>query len=112
MREHLAFYVEPIYVNNSNPFEDEDENSTFMIGLGARIRIRPTVYLVAEGTPRVSGYTPGVSQMSFALEKRSGGHTFQLNVSNNFGTTFSQIARGGTSNDNWYLGFNISRKFF
>jgi hypothetical protein len=23
-----------------------------------------------------------------------------------------QIARGGFNNDNWYLGFNISRKFY
>jgi hypothetical protein len=23
-----------------------------------------------------------------------------------------QIARGGTSNDDWYIGFNITRKFY
>jgi hypothetical protein len=49
---------------------------------------------------------------SFALEKRAGGHMFQLNFSNGFGTTMSQLARGGFTNDDWYLGFNISRKFF
>jgi hypothetical protein len=56
-----AFYVEPIWVNNSNPLPKEvvDHNDTFMIGLGARIRIRPTVYIVGEFTPRVSGYRPG-----------------------------------------------------
>jgi hypothetical protein len=35
-----------------------------------------------------------------------------LNVSNGFGTTLGQIARGASSNDNWYIGFNIARKFF
>ena len=48
-------------MNNSNPFPKEvvDHNDTFMIGLGARIRIRPTVYIVGEFSPRVSGYRPG-----------------------------------------------------
>jgi hypothetical protein len=53
-----------------------------------------------------------VTHGSFAIEKRAGGHSFQLNVSNSFGTTMAQIARGGFDNDDWYLGFNISRKFF
>ena len=49
---------------------------------------------------------------TFGIEKRAGGHSFQLNFSNGFGTTMGQLARGGTGNDDWYLGFNISRKFF
>jgi Membrane bound beta barrel domain (DUF5777) len=110
---HGAVYVEPIWVNNTNPLPSEliDDNDTFMIGLGARLRIRPTVYVVVEGVPRV-GFDPGVAQLSFGLEKRAGGHTFQINFSNGIGTTFGQLARGGTDSDDWYLGFNISRKFF
>lgn len=108
-----ALYFEPIWVNNSNPDPSElvDHNDTFIFGLGARVRIRPTVYVVGEFMPR-TGYTPGVNQGSFGIEKRAGGHVFQLNFSNGFGTTMGQIARGGTSSDDWYLGFNISRKFF
>jgi Membrane bound beta barrel domain (DUF5777) len=53
-----------------------------------------------------------VNQAAFALEKRAGGHMFQLNFSNSLGTTMGQIARGGARSDDWYLGFNISRKFF
>ena len=109
-----AFYVEPIWVNNSNPLPKEvvDHNDTFMIGVGARIRIRPTVYLVGEVSPRVSGYKQGVTHGGFAIEKRAGGHQFQLNFSDSFGTTMGQIARGGPDGTNWYMGFNISRKFF
>ena len=109
-----AFYLEPIWVNNSNPDPEEiiDDNDTFMIGLGTRLRIRPTVYVVLEAAPRVSGFRPDVSHISFGIERRAGGHLFQLNFSNGFGTTMGQLARGGTSNDDWYLGFNISRKFF
>jgi hypothetical protein len=101
-------------VNNTNPLPKElvDENDTVIIGVGARLRIRPTVYLVLEGAPRVTGYDPGVDHVSFGIEKRAGGHNFQLNFSNSFGTTLADIARGGQNSDDWYLGFNISRKFF
>jgi hypothetical protein len=109
-----AVYAEPLWVNNTNtlPSELVDDNDTFIIGLGTRLRIRPTVYVLIEGAPRVAGYAPGVDHISVALEKRSGGHNFQLNFSNSFGTTLADIARGGQSNDDWYIGFNISRKFF
>jgi hypothetical protein len=106
-----ALYVEPIFVVNANPFAAGDNNS-LMLGLGTRLRIRPATYLVAEYTPRLTGYDPNDSQISFALEGRAGGHLFQLNVSNGFGTTLGQLAAGGISNDDWFLGFNLSRKFF
>lgn len=110
---HGALYVEPIWVNNSNPLPDvvTEDNDTVLVGLGARIRIRPTLYLVGEAIPRI-GYRPGATHATFGLEKRAGGHSFQVNFSNGFGTTMGQLARGGTAADDWYLGFNISRKFF
>jgi uncharacterized beta barrel domain-containing protein DUF5777 len=106
-----ALYAEPIFVVNSSPLQTGD-NNTMMIGLGTRLRIRPATYLVGEITPRLSGYRPGVSQMSFGLEGRAGGHTFQVNFSNGFGTTLGQLARGGVDYSSWFIGFNISRKFF
>ena len=107
-----ALYAEPIFVFNTNPFDDQGDENTSMIGLGTRLRVRPRTYLFYEITPRLSGYKPGVDQMSFGVEMRSGGHLFQVNFSNGIGTTLGQIARGGVSNDSWYIGFNIARKFF
>jgi hypothetical protein len=108
--ERGAVHVEPMFVANSNLFSPAiEEDGTFMIGLGSRVRVTPTVYLVGELTPRVAGYKPGVTLGSFGIEKRAGGHMFQLNVSNYFGTTLRQ---GALTGDQWYLGFNISRKFF
>jgi hypothetical protein len=108
-----AVYAEPLWVNNSNslPSELTDDNDTFMVGLGARIRVRPTVYVVGEFIPR-AGYAPGAHHGTFGIEKRAGGHVFQLNFSNGQGNTMGQLGRGGTASDDWYLGFNISRKFF
>ena len=52
------------------------------------------------------------NHLSFGIEKRVGGHSFQLNFSNYFATTLATIARGAGSGDDWYIGFNLSRKFF
>jgi hypothetical protein len=108
-----ALYAEPMWIANTNPTANAGfDNSTPMVGLGTRLRVRPSTYLLAEITPRLGGFDPGVSQVSFGLEGRTGGHLFQLNVSNGFGTTLGQIAGGASGNDNWYIGFNIARKFF
>jgi hypothetical protein len=109
-----AFYAEPIWVNNTNdqPAELVDDNNTFFLGLGARLRVSPTVYVTVEGNPRVAGYAPGDALLSFGLEKRMGGHLFSLIFANGFGTTIAQVARGGTDFEDWYIGFNISRKFY
>jgi hypothetical protein len=111
-----ALYVEPIWINNTNPLPKVlvEHNDTFMVGIGGRLRVRPTVYVVAEISPRASGYKPldSKSQAAFAIEKRAGGHTFQLNFSNGIGTTRAQVARGASDTNDWYLGFNISRKFY
>jgi uncharacterized beta barrel domain-containing protein DUF5777 len=109
-----AVYVEPMWVNNSNPDPSElvDHNDTVLLGLGARFQLRPATYFVVEWSPRVAGFDPLVDAVAFGLEKRLGGHMFQINFSNNFATTMGQIARGGLTNDDWYLGFNIVRKFY
>lgn len=104
-------YVAPLVVLNANPGPGGDDHS-LLVGLGGRLRLGSTTYLTGEFTPRVAGFDPAAHQMTFALEKRTGGHLFQLNVGNGFGTTFGQLARGGLAYDQWFLGFNISRKFF
>ena len=109
----LAAYFEPMFITNTNIADlPGTHNNTAQIGLGARVRVLPKMYLVGEITPRVAGYSPGVNQMSFGVEGRAGGHQFQLSFSNGLGTTLGQIARGGINNNSWFIGFNISRKFY
>ena len=110
--KHGAVYFDPMWVHNANLFPtDGADTDTFIGGIGLRLRVRPTLYVVGEMMPR-AGYSPGVKQMAAAIEKRAGGHSFQFNVSNGFQITPGQLTRGGISNDDWFLGFNITRKFF
>ena len=73
---------------------------------------RATRYLFVEGSPRVAGFDlrrqPDQLRLRAALRRS----LFQLNFSNGFDTTLAQVARGGTGNEDWYLGFNLIRKFF
>lgn len=114
--DRLALYASP-YLEREPADSDgggpaHEAEHTLTGGFGARIRILSATYLVGEIAPRFDAQGVAKHHLSFGLEKRVGGHTFQVNVSNDLGTTFAQVARGATNYDNWFIGFNISRKFF
>ena len=124
-----AVYVHPFGVFNATPEIPSSDRNTFVLGMGARFlvfRSRST-YAVAEFAPRLVGYDGGASLILIGIEKRIGGHSFQINLSNGFGTTLTQVGHGGPlildavppgSTDppgrsrHWHLGFNLTRKFF
>lgn len=126
--DRLALYATPAFVGDTHAVDfiagheghdhdlglDEDEhanhNDTWFMGLGGRLRFCTTGYITGEYTPRLGGYDPNAGVWGVGIEKRTGGHTLQLNFTNSFGTTFGQLARGGSPHD-VYLGFNITRRF-
>ena len=126
--DKAAIHLDPIWSNNTNisscspgvqGCEPTGTDNTFMLGIGGRVQFMRTLYATAEVTPRLSGYKPGDAVVAFAIEKRLGGHMFQLNFSNsNLTTTLGQLAQGNTGatglggTTEWYMGFNITRKFF
>ena len=129
-----AFYLQPTYIAHSNVLSTAGclehaehghvlpecaaaattgiDSNTMLVGLSGRIRFRPTAYIVGSWTPRATGFRPGSALATFGIEKRMGGHVFQLNFSNSVGSTMAQMARGGSNTSDWFMGFNISRKFF
>lgn len=128
--DRLALYATPAFVGNTHaadfisgheghdhdtgledvPDEHAGHHDTWFLGLGGRLRFSTTGYVTGEYTPRLAGYDPNSAEWGVAIEKRTGGHTLQLNFTNCFGTTFGQLARGGSPHD-VYLGFNITRRF-
>jgi hypothetical protein len=111
--DRAALFLSPVWAHNSNLApEAGGVRNTFFVGVGGRLRVRPSVFLVVEVVPSLDGFRPGALPASFGVEKQAGGHVFQLNFSNSLGSTFGQIARGGSLPRNWHLGFNISRKFY
>jgi hypothetical protein len=115
IKTRAALYAEPIVVFNSNPFEalNAEPDYTVVLGLGGRLRLgQSKVYIVAEVAPRLAGFQPGVDHASIGLERRAGGHLFQITLSNALGTTLRQVAQGGLDRRDWFIGFNLSRRFF
>jgi hypothetical protein len=126
----VALYASPTFVWNSRlttevtGHEDHDHDvelptpsdladdgrNTLFLGLGGRVRFMSTAYVSFEIAPRLTGYDPLSSTWGVGIEKHTWKHMFQLNFTNNFGTTYGQIARGGSEHD-IYLGFNITRTF-
>jgi hypothetical protein len=126
--DRLALYATPGFVGGTHAVDfiaghedhdhdlglEEDEHAnhddTWFAGIGGRLRFSHTGYITGEYTPRLHGYDPNRGEWGVGVEKRTGGHTLQLNITNSFGTTFGQLARGGSPHD-IYLGFNITRRF-
>lgn len=110
--ERGAVYAQPIFVSNTNPATAGARNTT-LLGLGARLRLgQSRAYVVVEAAPQIAGYREGVDHVAIGIEKRAGGHMFQFTIANSLGTTMRQIARGGPHRDDWFVGFNLTRRFF
>ncbi len=114
--EHGALYLVPMWVARARvlpPALTNVSSSTWLLGMGARVRVLPAVSLVGEYTPRVGGFTVRGSRNigTFGIEGQVGGHCFQLNFSNDLGTTPAQLARGQEAVRAWFIGFNLTRKF-
>ena len=120
-----AVYAVPGWVANTNLIDDEgDSNDTFILGLAGRLRLGEVYAIVGEVVPRIGGHRHQGTQVNFAFERRAGGHNFQINFGNALGSTLAQVARGGGPVQHehgqhggeegrpWYIGFNLSRKFY
>ncbi len=121
----LALYATPSYVHHAHTdtllalheghslpgVVVDTRRDTFFLGIGGRVRLLETMYVVLEAAPRLAGYDPDEPGWNVGVEKLTHGHVLQLNFGNNFNTTPGQIARGGVPGS-VFLGFNISRKFY
>lgn len=116
---NLGVAVVPgILFNTSETIDDEDPLIT--IGLGARWRFTRNQGVVAEWVPIADGYVRTATfgndirwdSWGAGYEIATGGHVFQIVVSNTVGLTTDQYMRGGDLDPempDMRLGFNISR---
>ncbi len=118
IHERAVLYVVPSWVGNTNISDIEGDNNTLVLGLGGRLELTDKVAAVGEISPRVAGFDRrlngrGASDFhaTFGVEFVYGGHVFQINFSNDIGTTLAQVARGQQGPDDWFIGFNLTRKF-
>ncbi|MFM7014832.1 MAG: DUF5777 family beta-barrel protein [Bacteroidota bacterium] len=119
MSDRLSLEVSPIFVHR-NFVNATDNNNSFAIGAGGRVRITKRMSFVADyvynlGKYRVIGNKNGVyNPLGLGLEFETGGHVFSLMFSNAPSITETQFITD--TRDTWTTGgtrlcFTISRIF-
>jgi len=115
--ERFSFQLAPTYVHvNLVPMPD-DKNNIFSIGGGGRFKISQRVSINAEYyylLPKQIRSTPAYSSFSTGVDIETGGHVFQIFLTNSMGENIESIVTqttGKWANGNIFLGFNISRIF-
>ena len=104
------FFLVPQASFRANPFPSpfNPEENLFGLGLGATVKIRPSVALTGEYLARLEGYQPFTRDtISWGIQKRTFRHVFELVFTNSFGTTTNAMMQGG---DYFKIGFNIHRQ--
>ena len=87
---------------------------TIALGLGTRYLMFKDISVIAEWTPVAGGYKAVQNGWGVGLEKKIGGHVFQVFVANSIGLTSAQSITGGDlrlQDADFRFGFNIFRSF-
>ena len=115
--ERFSFQIAPTYVHVNLVPSYDDHNNIFALGAGGRFKISQRVSVNAEYYylfPKQIRSTPAYSTFSAGVDIETGGHVFQIFLTNANGENMETIVTQTTGtwwNGNIFLGFNISRIF-
>jgi hypothetical protein len=118
--ELVSLQLMPTIVHYNMVDEGKFSNNTLAIGVGGKLRLTHRIGLTGEYYCRITNTDmlfngqPTYNALSFGMEVESGGHVFQLMVTNSQGLTERTFI--GQTTDSWakgqlHFGFNISRIF-
>jgi hypothetical protein len=109
----ISVLVVPAIVTNADHWALSPQ-STFSLGLGARYMVLKDFSIIGEWVPVLAGYSENESGWGLGIEKKIGGHVFQVFVNNGLGLTTAQFLPGGDlrlGDFDFRIGFNIFRTF-
>lgn len=115
--ENLSIQVTPSMVHFNQVDNISDKNDTYALGFLGRYKFTKRAAITFEYMARANKYTRGTTyydSMGIGLDIETGGHVFQVHLTNSLGITENQfIPRTADtwSNGGMRLGFNISRAF-
>jgi len=113
INDRLSFLLVPAYSSNTNHWESPSEG-TFALGTGGRYMIFNDFSIIGEWLPVIAGYKDNSAGWGLGIEKKIGGHVFQVFILNSIGLTSDQFIPGGElrlKEGDFRIGFNIFRKF-
>jgi len=113
---NFSLQIMPSYIHNNSVSVSEDPHGIFALGIGGRMKLTKRMALNAEYHYTVNPLQSidVTNSLAFGLELETGGHVFQVILSNSI--TMIEKAFITESTDNFFkgdihLGFNISRAF-
>ena len=120
--DRLSLQLMPTIVHNNIVDSTKFSNNTIAIGIGGRIKVSKRIAITGEYFYRANNtqmyYTgttsPTYNALSIGIDIETGGHVFQLMLTNSQGTTehaFITQTTDSWSKGNIHFGFNISRVF-
>lgn len=115
--ERLSIQVTPSYVHYNQVDKISDKNDTYAVGALGRYKFTKRTAVTFEYMARVNEFSRTsdyYDSMGIGLDIETGGHVFQVHLTNSLGITENQYITKTT--DSWAksgmrLGFNISRAF-
>lgn len=113
---NLSLQLMPTMVHKNAVVESEEENDQFALGFGGRIKLTKSVAITTEYYYNFSmkDDSPYFNPLAFGIDIETGGHVFQLVITNAVGLTeraFITETRDDFFDGDIHLGFNVTRTF-
>jgi hypothetical protein len=115
--ENLSIQITPSMVHYNQVDNISDKNDTYAVGALGRYKFTKRTAVTFEYMARVNEFSRTNTyhdSMGIGLDIETGGHVFQVHLTNSLGITENQFITKTTdswSNGGMRLGFNISRAF-
>lgn len=112
----VSAQIIPTYIHRNLVETEEDQNDVFAIGAGGRVKITKRVAITGEYYYLLPGQTADdyYNSFSIGLDLETGGHVFQIYLTNSqglLGQQFIAETTGQWSKGDIHIGFNINRTF-
>jgi len=112
--DYISLQLTPTLLHYNIVENSATPNDFYSLGTGFRLRLSPRVNLTTEYYHRFNTLTGYYDPLTIGLDIETGGHVFQLHVTNSTGMTertFINETTGSWSKGDLRFGFNISRVF-
>jgi hypothetical protein len=112
----LSLQLMPSYVHKNQVDQSIEKNDQFALGIGGRLKVSKSISLNSEYYYRfdVPEGNPYFNSLGFGVDIETGGHVFQLVLTNTRGLTeraFITETTGDFFEGDIHLGFNVTRTF-
>lgn len=116
LSKNVSVQLAPVFIHRNFIESDDSENSYFTGHLGTSIRISPSTTINTEyflNPNDVDALTDLTNSLSIGVDIETGGHVFQLHLTNSQGLTenFLSQTTGDFFDGDIFFGFNVARNF-